>query len=75
MMRVKVEDYLKRLTEDSATAAQNAARDAGFEIKDAHAEIAGDYRVVLQVADASSATNEGARHFTRHGFGPPSETT
>jgi preprotein translocase subunit SecD len=55
VMRVKVEDYLKRLTEDSATAAQNAARDAGFEIKDAHAETAGDYHVVLQVGDASKA--------------------
>ena len=31
VMRVKVEDYLKRLAEDSATAAQNAAKDAGFE--------------------------------------------
>src|SRR5438093_13490250 len=44
VMRVKVEDYLKRLTEDSATAAQNAAKDAGFEIKEAHAETTGgDY--------------------------------
>ena len=30
---------------------------------------------VMQVAVASSATNDGARNFTRHGFGPPSETT
>jgi len=29
----------------------------------------------MQVAVASSATNDGARNFTRHGFGPPSETT
>ena len=27
------------------------------------------------MAVASSATNEGARNLTRHGFGPPSETT
>ena len=27
-----------------------------------------------QVAVASSATNDGARKWTRHGFGPPSET-
>src|SRR5436853_5274855 len=54
VMRVKVEDYLKRLTEDSATAAQNAAKDAGFEIKEAHAETTGgDYRVVLQTSDPS----------------------
>ena len=30
---------------------------------------------VMHVAVASSATNEGARNFTRHGFGPPSEHT
>src|SRR5262245_58228258 len=30
---------------------------------------------VMQVAVASSATNDGARNFTRHGLGPPSETT
>ena len=61
VMRVKVEDYLKRLTEDSATAAQNAAKDAGFDIKEAHAETTGgDYRVVLQAGDPSKiqATRE-----------------
>src|SRR5437867_6944367 len=39
VMRVKVEDYLKRLTEDSTIAAQNAAKDASFEVKDAHADV------------------------------------
>ncbi len=54
VMRVKVEDYLKRLAEDSATAAQNAAKDAGFDVKDARAETAGgNYRVSLQVGDPS----------------------
>lgn len=54
VMRVKVEEYLKRLAEDSATAAQNAAKDAGFEIKEARAETTGgDYRVVLTPADPS----------------------
>src|SRR5438067_3690000 len=54
VMRVKVEDYLKRLTEDSATAAQNAAKDAGFDTKDARADTAGgNYRVSLQVGDPS----------------------
>ena len=48
MMRVKVEDYLKRLTEDSAVAAQNAAKDAGFDVKEAHAETGGgNYRVIM----------------------------
>src|SRR5438132_13454018 len=54
VMRVKVEEYLKRLTEDSAIAAQNAAKDAGFDVKDARAETAGgNYRVSLQVGDPS----------------------
>src|SRR5256714_1028350 len=54
VMRVKTEDYLKRLTEDSAIAAQNAAKEAGFEVKEAHAETSiGSYRVVLQANDPS----------------------
>jgi preprotein translocase subunit SecD len=56
VMRVKTEDFLKRLTEDSATAAQTAAKDAGFEVKDAHADTTpGNYRVILEIADASKA--------------------
>ncbi|HEV8589179.1 MAG TPA: protein translocase subunit SecD [Pyrinomonadaceae bacterium] len=56
VMRVKVEEYLKRLAEDSATAAQNAAKDAGFEIKEARAETTGgNYRVVLTPADPAKA--------------------
>jgi preprotein translocase subunit SecD len=54
VMRVKVEDYLKHLTEDNATAAQIAAKDQNLEVKEAHAETAGgNYRVILQAADAS----------------------
>src|SRR5256884_1390867 len=56
VMRVKVEEYLKRLTEDSAIAAQNAAKDAGFTVTEAHAEIGnGNYRVLTTIADASKA--------------------
>ncbi|HEX3145537.1 MAG TPA: protein translocase subunit SecD [Pyrinomonadaceae bacterium] len=52
VMRVKVEEYLKRLTEDNAVAAQNAAKDAGIEVKEAHAESgSGNYRVVMTLAD------------------------
>ncbi len=52
VMRVKVEEYLKRLTEDSAVAAQNAAKDAGFDVKEAHAETSsGNYRVVMTLSD------------------------
>ncbi len=54
VMRVKVEEFFKKLTEESAIAAQNAAKEAGFDVKEAHAETAsGNYRVVLQVGDAS----------------------
>jgi preprotein translocase subunit SecD len=56
VMRVKVEEYLKRLTEDNAVAAQNAAKEAGFDVKEAHAETsAGNYRVLMTLADGSKA--------------------
>ena len=56
VMRVKVEDYLKRLTEDSAIAAQNFAKEAGFDVKEGHAETTGgNYRVVLQVGDPTKS--------------------
>ena len=58
VMRVKTEEYLKRLTDEAYVAAQQAAKDAGYEIKDGRAETGGgNYRVVLQPADASK-TNE-----------------
>ncbi len=54
VMRVKTEAYLKRLAEDNATAAQAAAKDAGFDVKEARADTsAGSYRVVLEAGDAS----------------------
>jgi len=54
VMRVKVEDYLKRLTEEAFSAAQNAAKDAGFEIKGGRPETGNNnYRVILEVADPS----------------------
>src|SRR5229473_4351103 len=54
VMRVKVEDYLKHLTEDNATAAELVAKQQNLEIREAHAETAGgNYRVVLQAADPS----------------------
>jgi len=58
VMRVKTEEFLRRLTEENAVAAQNAAKDAGFEIKDVKAETgSGNYRVVLQPADPSKAND------------------
>ncbi|HET8781368.1 MAG TPA: protein translocase subunit SecD [Pyrinomonadaceae bacterium] len=54
VMRVKTEEYLKRVTEEASVSAQNAAKDAGHEIKEGHAEIGtNSYRVVLEPADAS----------------------
>src|SRR5436190_2139931 len=54
VMRVKVEEYLKRLTEDNAVAAQNAAKEAGVDVKEAHAETSsGNYRVVMTIGDAA----------------------
>jgi preprotein translocase subunit SecD len=55
-MRVKVEDYLKRLTEDNANAAQTAAKDAGFDVKEVHSVTAsGNYQVVLTIDDPAKA--------------------
>src|SRR4051794_25474597 len=52
VMRVKTEDFLKRLTEDDATAAQNASKEAGFDVKEAHAEtVPGNYRVIIELTD------------------------
>lgn len=58
VMRVRTEEYLKRLTEDNANAAQNAAKEQSFEVKEAHAEAGGtNYRVILTVADPSKAND------------------
>ncbi len=53
VMRVKVEEYLKKLTEDNAAAARKAAEDAGFQIKEGRAETGGDHRFILEAADAA----------------------
>src|ERR1044072_8235881 len=52
VMRVKTEEFLRRLTEENYVAAQNAAKDAGFEIKGGQADINnGKHQVVLEPAD------------------------
>jgi preprotein translocase subunit SecD len=57
VMRVKTEEFLKHLTESNAVAAQNAAKDAGFEIKQARGEATpGTYRVILEPADRSKVS-------------------
>ncbi len=56
VMRVKTEEFLRRLTEEDYVAAQNAAKDAGYEPKGGRADTSpGNYRVVLQIADPSKA--------------------
>src|ERR1700741_4003553 len=56
VMRVKTEEFLRRLTEENYVAAQNAAKDAGFQVKGGQADIGGgNHRVVLQLADPSKA--------------------
>jgi len=58
VMRVKVEEYLQHLTENNAVAALNAAKDAGIEVKDAHADTTGgNYRVVMTIADPAKAND------------------
>ena len=56
VMRVKTEEFLKHLAEANAVAAENAAKDAGFEVKSARANTSpGNYQVVLELADPSKA--------------------
>ena len=57
VMRVKTEELLRRLTEENFVAAQNAAKDAGFEPKGGRADTGpGNYHVVLQIADPAKVT-------------------
>src|SRR5215216_6093672 len=54
VMQVQVQDYLRRVTENVYNGAQTAARDLGYDIKEARPEINGDtYRVVVVASDAS----------------------
>ena len=56
VMRVKTESYLKDLTEGNSSAAQNAAKEAGFEVKSGRADVgSGNYRIVIELADPSKA--------------------
>src|ERR1700682_3489035 len=58
VMRVRTEEYLKRLAEDNANAALLAAKEQSFEVKEAHAEAgANNYRVILTIGDPSKAND------------------
>ena len=54
VMRVKVEEFLKTLTDNNANAIRKAVQDAGLPLKDVRAESSDDsYRIVLEANDAS----------------------
>jgi len=56
VMRVKTEEYLARLANENAKAAQTAAQEQGLEVKDFHADVgANHYRVVLTLTDPAKA--------------------
>ena len=57
VMQVKTEEYLKRLTENTAIGIQNAAKDAGIGVRQVRPEVNGDdYRIVMELEDASKAS-------------------
>jgi preprotein translocase subunit SecD len=56
VMRVKTEEFLKRLTADNAVAAETAAKEAGFDVKNARADLSNGYRVMLETSDPSKAS-------------------
>jgi preprotein translocase subunit SecD len=55
VMRVQVEDYLRRITEQNvAIGVREAAKAQGYDVKDVRGEVSGDtYRVILEANDAS----------------------
>lgn len=53
VMRVKAEEYLKRLTTDEAAAAEKAAKDEGLPVKEARADLSNGYSVIVQATDPS----------------------
>lgn len=56
VMRVRTDDYLKELTTSDTVAAENAAKEAGFEVKQTKTDAApGNYRVTVEIADPSKA--------------------
>jgi preprotein translocase subunit SecD len=53
-MRVRTDEFLKKLTEGNALAVQTAARDAGYPPNDVKVEAtSGNYRILLEAPDSS----------------------
>ena len=58
VMQVQVQDYLRRLTENVYNGVQTAARDLGYNLKEARPEVSGDtYRVVAVAGDGTNITD------------------
>lgn len=56
VMRVKIEEFFKRLADENALAAQNVAKEAGFDVKEARGDNSGGtYRSIIQIGDPSKA--------------------
>jgi preprotein translocase subunit SecD len=54
VMRVQVEDYLRKLTENVVFGIQESARSAGYNVTSVRPEVSGgSYRIVLEAADAA----------------------
>src|SRR5829696_6072046 len=57
VMQVQVQDYLKRLTEETSRSVQDAAREQGYGVKEVRPEAdGGSYRVVLVANDQSKVS-------------------
>ncbi|MGB7924856.1 MAG: protein translocase subunit SecD [Pyrinomonadaceae bacterium] len=55
VMQVKTDEYLQKLTENTALAVQKAAQEAGYNVKGARADVGGgNYRVVLELNEAAN---------------------
>lgn len=58
VMRVKTDDFLKKLTEGNALAVQTAAKDAGLEVSNPRSDTAGgNYRFMVDATDASKVND------------------
>ena len=57
VMQVQVQDYLKRLTDETARSVQDTARAQGYDVREVRSETAGgNYRVVAVANDASKVS-------------------
>ena len=54
VMRVKVEEFLKTLTQTNASAIEAALKESGLPVKEVRAEASpGNYRIIVEATDAS----------------------